>query len=197
MAAPTKESPFPTVILQHELPDGTTHIDWLLGADADGKKQLISFRAPERPDKISENRWVDLESRPDHRPEYLHIEGQLEGDRGVVTRLAIGDIFMWKEIPHGWNLMVKWDHGVTEFEIVTGQGVLAVRRILESQSQEPPPPLPRPSTAVELSVEEEEGPAGLSRKITAFGKSKKEVNGSVFQTRLVLVRHTYAHSTVN
>ena len=90
----------------------------------------------ERPDMVTENRWIDLDARPDHRPEYLEIEGKLEGDRGVVTRLASGNIFLWKEIPSGWNMMVKWDEGIlTEYEILSGEGVLAFRRIFEDQSQ--------------------------------------------------------------
>ena len=141
MAAPTKETPFPTIILQHDLPDGTSHFDWLLAADSIGEKSLISFRVQERPDLLDESRWVDLDSRPDHRPEYLHIEGKLDGDRGSVKRLASGNIFMWKEIPGGWNMMVTWDRGtMTEYELLSSDGALAFRRIFEDQSQDPPPP---------------------------------------------------------
>ena len=50
MAAPTRELPFKTVVLQHELPDGTSHFDWLLAVDATAEKPLISFRVVERPD---------------------------------------------------------------------------------------------------------------------------------------------------
>ena len=90
MAAPTKENPFQTVVLQHDLPDGTTHFDWLLAVDAKAENPLLSFRVSERPDKLNENRWVELDPRPDHRPEYLHLEGELDGDRGTVTRLGKG-----------------------------------------------------------------------------------------------------------
>jgi hypothetical protein len=171
MAAPTRESPFPTVVLQHELPDGTTHFDWLLGVEPEGEKPLISFRTEERPDQITESRWIDLESRPDHRPDFLHIEGSLDGDRGVVTQLAKGEIFVWKEVSNGWNLMVEWDNkSVTEFEVVMLKGAVAFRRVLEDQSQ---PPLPDPSLAGDVPIEGAEGPAGLT-KITAFGSEQKE-----------------------
>ncbi|MBT4529663.1 MAG: hypothetical protein HOC27_00520 [Phycisphaerae bacterium] len=175
MAAPTKESPFITVVLKHDLPDGTSHFDWLLSVDAAGEKPLVSFRVTERPDLLHESRWVDLDARPDHRPEYLHIEGQLEGDRGKVERLAKGSIFMWKEIPNGWSMMVQWKDGeLAEFELLSGEGVLAFRRIFEDQSQEPPPPLPKPKIVGDVPVESAEQKFGLQRKITAFGGSKKK-----------------------
>jgi hypothetical protein len=174
MPRPTKESPFPTVILQHDLPDGTSHFDWLLAVDSNGEKPLISFRVQERPDLVNESRWVDLDSRPDHKPEYLQIQGKLEGNRGVVTRLANGKIFMWKEIQGGWNIMVQWDGGIlNEYELLSGEGVLAFRRIFEDQSQEPPPPLPKPRVG-DVPVEGTEQPLGLTRKITAFGEDKKQ-----------------------
>ena len=174
MPSPTKESPFPTVILQHDLPDGTSHFDWLLAVDSNGEKPLISFRVQERPDLVNESRWVDLDSRPDHKPEYLQIQGKLEGNRGVVTRLANGKIFMWKEIQGGWNIMVQWDGGIlNEYELLSGEGVLAFRRIFEDQSQEPPPPLPKPRVG-DVPVEGTEQPSGLTRKITAFGDGKKQ-----------------------
>ena len=56
MASPTKENPFQTVILQHDLPDGTSHFDWLLAVDAKGSGPLVSFRVKERPDLLKENR---------------------------------------------------------------------------------------------------------------------------------------------
>ena len=174
MPSPTKESPFPTVILQHDLPDGTSHFDWLLAVDSNGEKPLISFRVQERPDLVNESRWVDLDSRPDHKPEYLQIQGKLEGNRGVVTRLANGKIFMWKEIQGGWNIMVQWDGGIlNEYELLSGEGVLAFRRIFEDQSQEPPPPLPKPRVG-DVPIEGTEQPSGLTRKITAFGDGKKQ-----------------------
>jgi hypothetical protein len=177
MAAPTKENPFPTVVLKHDLPDGTTHFDWLLGVDAAGERPLISFRAKERPDLHTENRWIELEARPDHKPEYLHTEGKLEGDKGTITRLARGEVFSWREISHGWNMMIDWGTGlVMEFELLQGEGVLAFRRIFEDHSQEPPPPLPKPKTVGDVPIEESDVSVGLPKKITAFGAGKKESN---------------------
>ncbi len=177
MSAPTNESPFQTVVLKHELPDGSTHFDWLLSVDAKGEKPLISFRVSERPDLVNESRWVDLEARPDHRSEYLTNEGKIEGGRGMVTRLARGKIFMWKEIHNGWNMMVKWADGeLTEYELLSGEGILAFRRIFEDQSQDPPPPLPDPKVVGDVPIESTEEHMGLTRKITAFGEGKKKEN---------------------
>ena len=171
MAAPTKESPFPTVVLQHELPDGTTHFDWLLATEPQGSKALISFRSPVQPNQVVENGWVELESRPDHRPDYLQIEGPIDSDRGTITRLAQGNIFFWKEIAGGWNMMVEWDdRSVTEFELITVKGSVMFCRVLEDQ---PKLPLPDPTQFKDVPVARPEGPTGL-KKITAFGSEKKQ-----------------------
>jgi hypothetical protein len=177
MAAPTRENPFPTVFLEHVLPDGTSHYDWLLGVDPKGEKPLISFRSTERVDQITQNKWIDLESRPDHRPEYLQIQGDLDGDRGKIKRLATGGVFLWREIPSGWSMMVDWGIGsVTEYEIVNGEGILAVRRIFENQSQEPPPPLPKPKVMGDVPIDDSENDLGLTKKIMAFDKGKKKIS---------------------
>jgi hypothetical protein len=177
MAAPTRDNPYPTVFLQHVLPDGKSHFDWLLAADSNGERPLISFRISERIDQITQNKWIDLESRPDHRPDYLHLEGKLDGDRGTINRLAAGNIFMWKEIEHGWNMMIDWGEGsVTEYEVVNGNGVLAVRRIFENQSQEAPPPLPKSKVIGDVPVGVDDSGLGLTKKITAFDKEKKKMD---------------------
>ena len=49
MAAPTKESPFATVILQHDLPDGTTHFDWLLAVQIEDDNALVRGAAGNPP----------------------------------------------------------------------------------------------------------------------------------------------------
>jgi hypothetical protein len=174
MASPTKESPFRTVVLKHVLPDGTSHYDWMLSVDAAGEKPLVSFRVKERPDLVAESRWVDLEARPDHRPEYLNFDGELEGGRGTVEQMAQGSIFMWKEIQNGWNMMVEWDgKRLAEFELLSGPGILAFRRIFEDQTQEPPPPLPKPKILGDVPIDNSDEQIGLQRKITAFVDPKK------------------------
>jgi hypothetical protein len=175
MAAPTKENPFQTVVLQHDLPDGTTHFDWLLAVDAKAENPLLSFRVTERPDLLNENRWVELDPRPDHRPEYLYLEGELDGDRGTVTRLGKGNVFIWKEIPHGWNMMIDWGTGLlSEYELIKTEDSLVFRRIFENHSQDPPPPLPKLKIVGDVPVNKDSDSIGLSKKIKAFGAGKKE-----------------------
>ena len=113
MAAPTKESPFPTVVLQHDLPDGTTHFDWLLGTESNGEKPLISFRTKVRPDQVNENGWIDLESRPDHRPDY-----DVAHDRHCCSCLACarhsGASRIWRTgvcgLPYAWRRAARRHH---------------------------------------------------------------------------------------
>jgi hypothetical protein len=175
MASPTKENPFQTVVLQHNLPDGSSHFDWLLAVEAKGERPLVSFRVKERPDKLNENRWVVLDAQPDHRAEYLQLEGELEDDRGTVVRHAKGEIFIWREIEGGWNMMIDWGTGLlTEYEIISKGGVLAFRRIFEDQSQEPPPPLPKSKIVGDVPIDDVADTLGLSKKITAFGAGKKQ-----------------------
>ena len=170
MAAPTKEQSFPTVVLEHEQPGGTTHFDWLLGVDADGKKPLISFRSAQRPDLLTNNEWLDLESRPDHRPEYLTYEGPLEDNRGTVKRVGVGAIQQWQQTMTGWQMVIEWEGGpIVPLEITTGS-VVRVRLMPNKKVESAPDDIP---IAGDLPVSDLSGPAGLTRKITAFGATGK------------------------
>ena len=176
MKPPTKEFPFTTVILQHDLSDGTTHFDWLLARDSESASPLISFRTSIRPDQLDEPKWVDLEKRPDHRPDYLTFEGELEDNRGTVSQLAKGSIFFSKPHESGLNLMIEWDNGkIFEFVIEWGNGAYAYRRVFEDKSQEAPPPPPTVFQG-DVPIESDQTPSGLERKITAFGMDKKTEN---------------------
>lgn len=82
------------VVLQHDLPDGSRHFDWLIAPDdaahppSADERVLIAFRLRERPD---DPLVVDLEAAkmPDHRWMYLEFEGELEGGgRGAVKRVG-------------------------------------------------------------------------------------------------------------
>lgn len=83
-----------TVLLQHTLPDGTWHYDWLIARDGDragvGAGPVISFRVDERIDAWPGGAGVTLERLPDHRPLYLAYEGPVAGGRGRVERIAEG-----------------------------------------------------------------------------------------------------------
>ena len=79
-----------SVLLRHDLPDGTWHYDWLieredrLGGATD--PTLMTFRVMVRPDEAGGG--FDAEHRPDHRRVYLEYEGSVGGGRGNVTRVA-------------------------------------------------------------------------------------------------------------
>jgi hypothetical protein len=78
-----------TVLLRHELPDGSIHYDWLLEDPAQPQGPLLTFRVHERLDLagVKEFEGVRL---PNHRREYLTYEGEVSGNRGRVTRVAQG-----------------------------------------------------------------------------------------------------------
>jgi hypothetical protein len=88
-------------LLRHDLPDGTSHLDWLIER-RDGDAGLLTFRLPIPPDwpgllaacLASPGRGACAEvaaaALPDHRREYLAYEGEVSGNRGRVRRLAEG-----------------------------------------------------------------------------------------------------------
>jgi len=80
-----------TVLLRHDLPDGSSHIDWMFAQDAEARRRLVTFRTTPRPDEIMHAGAVlAVERIGDHRPAYLEYEGPISGDRGNVARVARG-----------------------------------------------------------------------------------------------------------
>ncbi len=80
----------PWVILLHELPDGTSHYDWLLqSSPVDRQAPLIAFRVSARPDDPGVVAF-QAERIADHRPVYLSFEGEVSGGRGRVRRVGQG-----------------------------------------------------------------------------------------------------------
>jgi hypothetical protein len=80
----------PWVILHHQLPDGSSHLDWLIQSDPVNRQApLISFRVSSRPDDPSVLAF-QAERIQEHRPLYLEFEGEVSANRGRVTRLASG-----------------------------------------------------------------------------------------------------------
>ena len=88
------------VLLQHDLPDGTSHIDWLIdrhpldpsGAPpqrAIAECSLLALRCPCRPDAPA-NPAFQAHVLRNHRRLYLAYEGELSGTRGRVRRIAQG-----------------------------------------------------------------------------------------------------------
>jgi hypothetical protein len=99
----------PTVQLLHELPDGSSHVDWMLAMDAAGERPLLTFRLDGRVDELSGRRSLLAEHIGDHRPAYLTYEGLVSGDRGTVTRLRAGIIENWREAPGMRELEIAWE----------------------------------------------------------------------------------------
>lgn len=77
-----------SVLLRHDLPDGSWHYDWLIDAlDKGGQddRNLITFRLAERPD--GDRHTFDATRLPDHRRLYLAFEGELSEHRGTITKI--------------------------------------------------------------------------------------------------------------
>ncbi len=79
----------PAVLLLHELPDGSSHYDWMI--QRPGKGPLITFRIGARIDQGTPHHFQG-KRLPDHRPDYLSYEGEVSGKRGTVTRLSDGEM---------------------------------------------------------------------------------------------------------
>jgi hypothetical protein len=101
--------PLLTVLLRHELPDGSWHVDWLIATDATSR--LITFRLPRRVDEITGGEQIRAERLADHRRLYLDHEGPLPGpsQRGTVRRLAHGQVLSWdRRAGEPWRMRVQW-----------------------------------------------------------------------------------------
>lgn len=90
-----------SVVLRHDLPDGSHHFDWLL-EPTPGAAFLIAFRVGVDPSRALLGApepalaGFDGERLPDHRRLYLDYEGDLSGGRGRVARVARGGL-EWTE----------------------------------------------------------------------------------------------------
>ncbi|MFG0257788.1 MAG: hypothetical protein ACF8GE_07810, partial [Phycisphaerales bacterium JB043] len=107
------------VLLKHTLPDGSWHYDWLLATAGDesgrGALSLLAFRVYVEVCLPSAAAFVALRLR-DHRPDYLTYEGEIEGNRGHVARVASG---RWRLDQRTDTLItgaVDWGRGARWFE---------------------------------------------------------------------------------
>lgn len=75
------------VLLRHDLPDGSSHYDWLIGRGGPG--MLLSFRVARRIDS-ARCRAFRAQRIADHRRLYLAYEGEVSGGRGRVRLVAAG-----------------------------------------------------------------------------------------------------------
>ena len=98
--------PRSTVFLRHELPDGSSHIDWLIAPRAKGvepdDRVLVSWRMTEEAAQALCGSTGDgfefvVVRMTDHRHRYLDYEGPVSGERGKVARIAIGGVVVVEE----------------------------------------------------------------------------------------------------
>lgn len=82
------------VLLRHDLPDGTWHLDWMLETRPDEddpqSRSLATFRLSDDPRGVAIGAGVPGERIGAHRRAYLTFEGEIDGGRGRVRRLASG-----------------------------------------------------------------------------------------------------------
>ncbi len=101
----------PTVLLRHDLPDGSHHFDWLIARDAAGEQRLYSLRLTCRPDELAPGAEIRAERSFDHRPVYLTYEGPISGDRGTVQQLRAGRVTLLREDEQTLEMLVEWAGG--------------------------------------------------------------------------------------
>ena len=116
-----RHSQFPTVLLRHDLPDGSEHIDWMLAQDTLGTLPLLTFRLGRRLDQLPGGESLPACRIADHRPHYLDYEGPVSAGRGRVTRLARGSIRNWQTSGTGeaerWELEILWPAALQQLEV--------------------------------------------------------------------------------
>jgi len=129
-------SPCRTVILRHELLDGSFHFDWMFQPPAGfprcsqaGSFGLTTFRCAMRPDEIEPGIPHVIHRIADHREAYLDHQGAISGDRGFVKRLRSGEIVGCSlpsaEDKPAFRLQIKWaggdlNHDWQEIRLVPG-----------------------------------------------------------------------------
>jgi len=72
------------VLLRHTLPNGDSHLDWMIEVD---HGPLVSFRLALGVNPLADQRF-QAERIGDHRREYLDYQGPISGGRGGVVRIA-------------------------------------------------------------------------------------------------------------
>ena len=110
IGAGVSSRPRPTVQLLHTLPDGSAHMDWMIGSVDDPEQRLVTFRLRERLENLTINIPLAIKRIADHRPSYLEYEGSIGGDRGHVRRLSRGFV---ESVSMGisereWLLEIAW-----------------------------------------------------------------------------------------
>lgn len=105
-----------TVVLRHDLPDGSFHYDWLLERPDQPEGRLLAFRLGSRPD-AHPPLSLQGERSFDHRRLYLDFEGPISGGRGRVARCARGRVHHLEEHPDRISGVIEFGHGRSRFSM--------------------------------------------------------------------------------
>jgi len=104
-----------SVLLQHRLPDASTHVDWLLAVtapSAPGDRCVWTWRLDARPDRIEPGCSVPGVRIEDHRGVYMHHEGRVSPessvDRGTVRRLAVASAVIESLTEDALTMRIEW-----------------------------------------------------------------------------------------
>jgi len=94
------------VVLEHTLPDGTAHFDWMIEHPSLGvEHRLLTWRTGERPDRADRFEGSRIGH---HRAAYLLHEGPVSGGRGSVRRLASGTV-CWERLEEACLIVsIRW-----------------------------------------------------------------------------------------
>ncbi|MBG83656.1 MAG: hypothetical protein CMJ40_03805 [Phycisphaerae bacterium] len=111
-----------TVQLQHDLPDGSSHVDWMLEWADCQAGQLVSIRLETPLNTLEKGGYLLATRLKDHRAAYLEYEGPVSNDRGHVRRLEQGQILEWVCTGDEWWITLKWSGGPTHRVRVSGDG---------------------------------------------------------------------------
>jgi hypothetical protein len=111
---PKLAPPCPTVLLLHEVPDGTAHVDWMIAPEERGESRLITFRLERSLDALSPGESLPAVRLADHRRRYLDYEGPISGSRGSVRRLAQGRVTACRSAAHALEMDVEWARGAEQ-----------------------------------------------------------------------------------
>lgn len=103
-----------TVLLRHELPDGTWHFDWMIERATDVQRRLLTFRIRWRVDLAAMGTFGG-ERAGDHLAAYLDFEGPVSGGRGRVARVAAGRVLRLREGEGEAEIWVDFGGGVVRW----------------------------------------------------------------------------------
>jgi hypothetical protein len=79
----------PFVVLEHELPDGSIHFDFMFSVP--DREALETFACPADP-LVLDGPAAQVVRLGPHRRDYLTYEGAVSGNRGVVRRVGEGAV---------------------------------------------------------------------------------------------------------